>query len=326
MIPHLLEDLRKRDILIWAEAGRIRYDAAPGALTPEVVGRLREHREEILRHLERDGDLPDAAQDAHVPSGPEGGGGGEIRLRPLLREAGGAGANGTGTARAVVFVLPPAGAGPAMFQRWREEVPADLDVVLVHAPGREERLEEAAYTHVAPLADRVAEAVGSYDDRAFVLLGHSAGALVAREVARRVGSPRLRLLAVAGSPAPDAVTGDEAEADDGTLLDAMAAWGGTPGEILADPDACSVFLPCLRADLSVVASCRKSPEARERLDIPVIAFSGTEDQVVTHEEMRDWRHWTDGSFRIHRVPGGHFFPVTSGAAIFASITRALDDR
>lgn len=339
MISRLLEELRDSDIRLWADEGRIHYDAAPGALTPDLVARLREHRAELLRHLERRrAHASDTAGSEHVdepgrtpaPAGHEEGAPSSrsadagIWLRPLVPAA------PAPPADAVLYVLPPAGAGPSMFQHWSDEVPPGLDVVLVHAPGREDRLDEAPYTRVGPLADRIAEAIAGHDDRPVVLFGHSAGALVAREVAKRMAHrppaparSRLRLLVVAGSPTPDTVTGREHLMNDDQLVQALTAWGGTPGEITGDSDVYSVFLPCLRGDLAVVADSRTELTDQERLGIPVLALAGTGDPVVSYEESRAWRHWTTAEFRIHRIPGTHFFPATAGADIFACILKAL---
>jgi surfactin synthase thioesterase subunit len=344
VISRLLEELRNSDIRLWADEGRIHYDAAPGALTPDLAARLREHRAELLRHLERrrahasdtvgrehvDEPGPRGERRTPAPAEPEASTASApsadagIWLRPLIPAA------PAPPADAVLYVLPPAGAGPSMFQHWSDGVPPGLDVVLVHAPGREDRLDEAPYTRVGPLADRIAEAIAGHDDRPVVLFGHSAGALVAREVAKRMtqlppasARPRLRLLVVAGSPTPDTVTGREHLMDDDQLVQALTAWGGTPGEITGDSDVYSVFLPCLRGDLSVVADSRTELTDRERLGVPVLALAGTGDPVVSYEESRAWRHWTTAGFHIHRIPGTHFFPATAATDIFACILRAL---
>ncbi|MFD0850907.1 phosphopantetheine-binding protein, partial [Actinomadura adrarensis] len=67
-------------------------------------------------------------------------------LKPLVSHGG----------ETLLYVIPAAGVGPSAFRDWAREVPEGLDVVVVHTPGRENRLGEAPYTEVGPLADRIA--------------------------------------------------------------------------------------------------------------------------------------------------------------------------
>ncbi|MEM9290671.1 MAG: amino acid adenylation domain-containing protein [Acidobacteriota bacterium] len=48
-----LEELRERGIRLWAEDGSLRFRAAKGAMTPQLRGRLKEHKEELLELLQR---------------------------------------------------------------------------------------------------------------------------------------------------------------------------------------------------------------------------------------------------------------------------------
>ena len=47
-IPELLADFHRRDVRLWAEAGRLRYKAPKGALTTSMRQVLRERRRWLL--------------------------------------------------------------------------------------------------------------------------------------------------------------------------------------------------------------------------------------------------------------------------------------
>ena len=222
----------------------------------------------------------------------------------------------------LLYLLPAAGAGPRTYRTWREAAPAGLEVVAVQPPGREERFGEAPYTHVTPLADQVANQILGADDRPFGLFGHSAGGVVAHEVAKRIPRSRLRLLAVAGVPAPDLVSTEDAEADD-ELLAAVAALGGVPRELLADPGFAAAFLPVLRADLAVYYSCRKPRTGAEVLDVPIVSFAGAQDISTPQDNCRAWSSWTTASFDFHLVAGGHFFVITEGRQLLQVVAGHL---
>ena len=59
-------------------------------------------------------------------------------------------------ARVRLLCLPGAGAAPAMFRSWSDQLPAEVEVCAVQLPGRGTRLREAPYTEMAPLADALA--------------------------------------------------------------------------------------------------------------------------------------------------------------------------
>lgn len=224
----------------------------------------------------------------------------------------------------LVFAFPPSGSGPSLFRRWLPDRPSGLELVAIHAPGREDRCTEPAVSTVAPLADDIAEAIDRYGERPYVIFGHSAGALLGREVAWRLRQRArpLSLFVAAGSAAPDVAFGSSlADADDTTLLDALRDWGGTPDDVLG-PDAIDVFLPCLRADMALAESCRRNhpPTADDRLDIPIIAITGTDDPAAEFH-CQSWSAWTDAASVAHVVPGGHFFPFENPRAVLEILAR-----
>ncbi len=295
----LLDEARRRGVRLWADADLLRFDGPENALDERFLRLVRDHRDRILRRLADIEAEPDAVAGAW--------------LNPLV-------ANGAPT---VLFVVPAAGSGPSVFRGWREVVPPDVDVVMVHLPGREERLDERPYTELEPLADQIAESIRGYGDRPFALFGHSMGALIAHEVATRFTGPELTALIVAGAPAPEFADTSGADADDDELLAALAEWAGTPAELLADRAGLMPFLPCLRADLKVCASARRPLSDRDRLNVPIVSLAGRGDESVSVDQVIAWADWTTAGFSSHTVPGGHFFPVTAAETVFRLIAGAL---
>ncbi|GAA1647210.1 thioesterase II family protein [Saccharothrix algeriensis] len=225
----------------------------------------------------------------------------------------------------LVFAFPPSGSGPSLFRRWLPFRPSGLELVAIHTPGRESRYTEPAVSSVEPLADEIAAAIDEYAERPYVIFGHSAGALLGREVALRLRrrSRPLSLFIAAGSAAPHLVFDSGlAEADDETLLDALRDFGGTPADVLS-AEAIELFLPCLRADMALADSCRRAepPTAADRLDIPIITIAGVDDPAAEfHGDT--WALWTDAGTAEHVVPGGHFFPFENPAAVLEIVAGA----
>src|SRR5262249_36980729 len=104
-----------------------------------------------------------------------------------------------------LFCLPYAGAGASIFRSWSAQLPTQIEVCPVQLPGREERLSEAAFERMEPLIEELSTALNTYVDRPFAFFGHSMGALIAFELARRLQEDRglcPKRLIVSGRRAP----------------------------------------------------------------------------------------------------------------------------
>lgn len=290
-------------VTLWEEDGRIRYDAPRSVLTPEVLDRVRAHRTAILQRIRTGPDRPAAT-----------GRPGRLRLRPLTPPG----------ADPVLIVIPGAGVGPRAFGSWERQAPGGVEVVAVHLPGREELLGEVPYTRVEPLADRLADEITSgYADRRCVLVGHSGGALIAAEVARRLPADRLALLVAAAAVPPDLIDPDILTASDEDLVAGMREHGGIPAEWATDPGALAAFLPAVRADLAVAVSCRREWTEADRLEVPLLALHGRADESVTGVHCDRWRRWTRAAVRVRELDGDHFFPARAGGAVMAEVRDFL---
>jgi surfactin synthase thioesterase subunit len=108
-----------------------------------------------------------------------------------------------------LLCLPFAGAGASFFRPWRRLGVEGVDVVPVQLPGREARIAEPLYTDVHEAADGLLpELLADLPDPAgpLALFGHSLGAVLAYELARRLVTAGVAVdrLFVSGSPGPGA--------------------------------------------------------------------------------------------------------------------------
>lgn len=87
-------------------------------------------------------------------------------------------------------------------------------------------------------------------------------------------------------------------------------YGGDANQVLADAAMREVFLPIVRADLTVVETYKFVPG--EKLKCPVRAFAGVEDKSVSDEGLAAWSEVTSGGFKSQRFVGDHFYHL--GAA------------
>jgi len=225
-------------------------------------------------------------------------------------------------ASARIFCFPHAGGNPRTFLDWQPQLEADAEIVAVCMPGRGG---EPVPSSVAELADGAAAAIRERADVPIHLFGHSLGALVAFEVARRLRDvDALRHVVASGCAAPSLLPSERvvhaARLEGRELAEAVEFFGGLPREVLDDEDLRELLLPSVQADLRLVASYRY--EAAAPLEVPLTLVNGREDPHVTDAALLPWRLELRDDPARHWVDGGHFYFERDGHAV-VDILRPL---
>jgi surfactin synthase thioesterase subunit len=187
-----------------------------------------------------------------------------------------------------------------------------VEVLAVQYPGRQDRRRETPLTTIHALADHVHQALSLRPDLPLVLFGHSMGAVVAYEVARRreaAGRPAARLI-VSGRRAPAALP-DTARPlhtmDDAAIIDEIRRLDGSASAVLGDPDLMAAALPSLRADYRAIETYRADQD--QTVSCPITALTGDDDPKTPVTAAADWSHRTTGAFDLQVLPGGHFYLI-----------------
>ncbi|MFH8470704.1 thioesterase II family protein [Streptomyces sp. NPDC017991] len=207
-----------------------------------------------------------------------------------------------------LICLPHAGGSASFFFPLSAGLAPDVEVLAVQYPGRQDRRHEPCLDSVSALADALTDELRDWLDRPFALLGHSMGASVAFEVARRLEAAGSgpQALYVSGRRAPT-LPHDEGIhlADDATLVAHIGALSGTDARILDDPEVLELVLPAIRADYRAAETYRYVPGPP--LDCPLFALTGDQDSQVTPAQASGWASHTAGAHELTVLPGGHFY-------------------
>lgn len=220
-----------------------------------------------------------------------------------------------GAAAARVFCFAHAGGNPRMFLGWQQCMAADAQIVAVCAPGRGPRADEPGCASIAELADGVAAAISALDHRPVYLFGHSLGALVAFEVARRLAAVRHLVVSGLAAPArlPDPRAVEIARLEDRAFVQAVASYGGLPPELSAEEDIYHLLLPGLRADFRLIESYRYVPGAPLTAGLTII--NGRDDPHVSPALLEAWAREGSSPPAYRWVDGGHFYLESRPAAV-----------
>lgn len=209
-----------------------------------------------------------------------------------------------------LFCFPYAGGSSAIFRSWSRVIHRDIEVVPVVLPGREIRLREPSFTQLEPLVEALTREIFALLDRPFAFLGHSMGALISYELARRLRSERsleTDHLFISGRRAPQL---PERDPEIHTLPDAefvaeIQRLNGTPKEALEHAELMELLIPMLRADFSICRTYNFVPGPQ--LKCSITAIGGTHDDTATQAKLEGWCELTTGRCRVRMLEGDHFF-------------------
>jgi acyl transferase domain-containing protein/surfactin synthase thioesterase subunit/NADPH:quinone reductase-like Zn-dependent oxidoreductase/NAD(P)-dependent dehydrogenase (short-subunit alcohol dehydrogenase family)/acyl carrier protein len=224
--------------------------------------------------------------------------------------------------RARLFCFPYLGGLASIFSPWAKRLPADIELRALQLPGRPPRTTETPINQLEPLLDAICAAVAPFTDRPYAFYGHSLGALTAYEVAcglRRRGLAPPSQLFLAAYPAPDAAkpVGRIHDLPAPELAAALSHLGGIPAAVLEDKELLALFLPSLRADLTIVHEYRYA--ARRALALPATLFAGDRDHLVSRPQLQAWQARFELPIAVEVVPGGHLFIKEAEVQLLARI-------
>ena len=201
------------------------------------------------------------------------------------------------------------GTATTAYQKMKSRLYPGIDVVPVNIPGRVEK-ETSPPKTVDELISRLVQQVGSMLENDWAILGHSYGAGLAFEIARRAekGGNPARLCIISGRRAPksDRRNHNFARLDDDMLLTRVAEWGALPPEYFAHPALRSLAAVRLREDFQFSDSLHERDPMPLRYT-PLYVMAGTNDPVAPPREVLGWRSRTLTRSSFDKFEGDHFF-------------------
>ncbi|MET9079132.1 alpha/beta fold hydrolase [Streptomyces sp. NPDC004232] len=215
--------------------------------------------------------------------------------------------------RVRLFCVPHAGASAAAYRPWSRAAPEDVEVHPVELPGRGSRSSEPPHRRLEEVADGLCEALVTLLDTPYCLHGHSMGALIVFETARRLrrrGMRQPERLVVSGMVAPPSWPSHPPlhTLSTSELLDQAGTVLGLPREITEDEDVREMLLPVLRADLELTETYRyQHQDPGPPLGIPLTVLCGMSDPMAPAADMERWARMTSERFSVHHFEGGHHF-------------------
>ncbi|WFB10962.1 alpha/beta fold hydrolase [Streptomyces sp. LX-29] len=220
--------------------------------------------------------------------------------------------------------LPHAGGSASFYHPFSRLLPSAVEMLAIQYPGRQDRRLEPCIVDLRELADRVLEELRPYIGQPLALFGHSMGATLAFEVARRLeeqDTPPTHLF-VSGRRAPSRSRHEDVHLrDDAGLIAELAELSGTDTRLLEDEEMRRMVLPALRGDYTAAETYVYQPGPP--LACPVTMITGDADPRVDRDEAEAWEKHTTGPFELLTFPGGHFYLSDQRAEVAQAVAARL---
>jgi pyochelin biosynthesis protein PchC len=210
--------------------------------------------------------------------------------------------------------LPHAGGAATAFRSWSDALPSWIELSCVQYPGRHDRIGEPFAADLPTLVTEVVTDLPA--DGMLALFGHSMGATIAFEAARRTRPVHLFLSAPGTDREPLDFATDE------QLLAEVKRFGGAGASLLDHPEIRRMALPAIRNDLKMVAAHKIADGPP--LDCPITVLIGDSDHTCSAADAKRWAEQTTAEFSLQVFPGGHHYFEDAGIRIVEMVAGKLE--
>ncbi|WP_052692082.1 thioesterase II family protein [Teredinibacter purpureus] len=216
-------------------------------------------------------------------------------------------------AKVRLYCFSHAGGGASVYYPWNSYFSDAVEVCPVQLPGREERLGEPLIDDFENLIGSLLPIIASSIDRPYAIYGHSLGACIGYEIAKRLYteyalSPLCYFGGAHRSPCKPYYYPSVRGLPNAELTKMVTRFNGLPQAFLDSQEMMDLMLPVLRSDLFLCESYRYVPSLPLPSDI--IVFSGQFDRNVTADKLSSWKNHSTKEVTFISLDGDHFFLKT----------------
>lgn len=209
-----------------------------------------------------------------------------------------------------LFCVPYAGGSAMVYSSWNGVIDNSIEVVPIEISGRGTRFADPLIDNVEELVDQIYKKYkNSFIEDEYMIFGHSMGSLIVFYLADKIRHENIRLpsrLFFSGKESPDINKEDISyKLDDETFMQKIYNLGGTPKEIFENKECLQIFIPILKNDYKLVETCTYEREVQP-FDCDITIFNGVDD-ILTKEDIYEWKKFTRKKFKVYNFEGGHFF-------------------
>ena len=226
-----------------------------------------------------------------------------------------------------LFCFPYAGGNALVFREWQQYLVPEIDVCLVHLPGRARRINERPHTQIQPLIQELADAIHpEAQGIRFAFWGHSMGALISFELAREFRrrnypAPVHLFLSACRAPTVMQAVPPSFHLPAKEFIAEIRKLNGTPKEFFENPEIQKFLLPLLRSDFQITDTYQYQDEGP--LACPITVYGADQDHLATLNYLAPWEMQTSAAYKTRVFSGDHFFFQSQKKEFISTLRRDL---
>ena len=216
-----------------------------------------------------------------------------------------------------LIVIPYAAGTAYAFQTIRSMTNSAFQMDVFEYPGHGQKMCIPLLHSIPELAQAVMSQMFPVREP-YCLLGYSMGGHVLCELYRLLIEKQYPLpyhIFLCGSDIPNQQLEEETDSSDQALLKELTELGGTPQEVLEDPEFLDLLLPIFRADILAEKNYVLPYEQLFRCEGTVIMGKA---ELKEDSHFSEWQRYFEKPVRFCQVNGGHFF-MKEEPELFAEI-------
>ena len=214
-----------------------------------------------------------------------------------------------------LFCFPHAGASSALFNTWKSRFPTEIQLVSLDYPGHGSRYDEPLLSNIDELVQYLFDQIITNLSTPYLFYGHSLGTLVSFELIRKLRRQNIMLpahLIVSGRHAPQVSSANSwlhQLPDTEFVQKIQEKYSGIPTILIENPAMLALFIPIIRADLTIVETYKYKQEPP--LSCPITVIRGDSDHLINDTGLAAWREQTHKTYNSISLAGDHFSLLTN---------------
>ncbi|NQY65012.1 MAG: thioesterase [Alteromonadaceae bacterium] len=225
-----------------------------------------------------------------------------------------------------LICFPYAGGSPSTFISWAKDLPDNVELVIVQAPGRGARMFEPAYSDMNILISDLMKIFPRLLNKPYVLFGHSLGSRIAFELMNQLkmlNFPQPKHFIASGSKGPH-IKSDKKPTyhlPQDEFITELKELSGTPEGVLENKELMEIFLPLLRADFEIAH--KYCYAGKTIFNCPISVLGGDNDEDISLLQLNCWDELFTTTADVHLVPGNHFFIDSNKEMVLEKVVNIM---
>jgi len=227
-----------------------------------------------------------------------------------------------------LICFPYAGGSASTFLPWVKTLPANVELIIIQAPGRGARIGEQAYSDMQILMRDLIKIIPNILNKPYIFFGHSLGSRIAFELVNQLKTLNHALpqhFIASGSRGPHHKSMKEPiyKLPHDEFIEELKQLNGTPQAVLENKELMELFLPLLTADFEIADRYCYTGEAC--FNCPISVLGGEDDVEISLSKLNSWGDFFITDADVQLLPGGHFFIDSHSELVQQKVNGIIHD-